>query len=167
MPSHFPVNFVHVCFTHVSDALLFLHFCNAVSTSPVRASWCFVTMARSASSRASFNELRVVRIFSRNSAMYSSQPVASTAHSATARSNSTSVAQDAKSVPHFLLVHVVKDVVHFCFVGFCFISADVRAICAVTPAARQDCSINLSYDSDTSWAVQSGNFLIHSFVAQL
>ena len=35
------------------------------------------------------------------------------------------------------------------------------------PAARHDCSINLSYTVDASSGVQPGNFFIHSVVAHI
>ncbi len=75
--------------------------------------------------------------------------------------------QFSNVVPHFLFIHVVNVVLHDDFVGFLFMFCILVAICIVTPAALQDCSISLSYIWDTSSVVQSGNFFMHSVVAQI
>lgn len=78
-----------------------------------------------------------------------------------------SSAQLSNVVPHFLFMHVVSASLHDVFVGFLFMFCIALAVCMLTPAALHDCSINLSYIFDTSSVVQSGNFLIHSVVAQI
>lgn len=82
------------------------------------------------------------------------------------RVNIASSAQFSNVVPHFLFMHTVSASLHDDFVGFLFIVCIALAVCMLTPAALHDCSISLSYMSDTSSAVQSGNFLMHSVVAQ-
>ena len=64
-------------------------------------------------------------------------------------------------------MHVVSIVVQDVFVGFLFVFCIAVEICMLIPAALHDCSISLSYMSDTSSVVQSGNFFMHSVVAQI
>ena len=103
----------------------------------------------------------------RNSAMYSSQPPASVAHSAIDCVKVASSSQFSNAVPHFLFMHVVNIVSQDDFVGFLLMFCIAVVICMLTPAALQDCSISLSYSFDTSSVVQSGSFFIHSVVAQI
>lgn len=93
--------------------------------------------------------------------------MASVAHSAMERVKIASSVQSSNAVPHFLLIQVVKVVLQDDFVGFLLMAATVAAFCMVMPAALQDCSISVSYVSDTSSVVQSGNFLMHSVVAHI
>ena len=81
------------------------------------------------------------------------------------RVNIASSEQFSNVVSHFLFMHAVSVSLHDDFVGFLFIVCIALAVCMLAPAALHDCSISLSYTSDTSSAVQSGNFLMHSVVA--
>ena len=93
--------------------------------------------------------------------------MASVAHSAIERVKVASSSQFSNDVPHFLSIHVVRVVLQDDFVGFLFMLSIAAEICILTPADLHDCSTNLSYMSDTSSVVQSGNFFMHSVVAHM
>ena len=147
-PSHLPrILFAQTVFIQDSEALPLLHDDFAFANLFSRSFLYFSTMARTTCSRFSVVFVRSVDMVFLNSAIYSSQPEASAAHSATARSKSGLDAQVSNLVPHFLFMHVVKVVLHLDLDGLVVAFDTARVICAVTPAALQDCSISLSYVS--------------------
>ena len=104
---------------------------------------------------------------SRIAEMWSSQPVAFTPQVEKNLSKSASDSQLRKSAMQKLsaIRHARMSFSHdardFCFAA----AANVRSSWAETPAALHDCSIKLSYVSDTSSAVQPATFFIHWAVA--
>ena len=159
---------LHTVATHASRAELSLHeFFASVNFCSRALAYDSAICAKTTSaflialSRSEINSARIAD-------MYSSHPVASTPHAEKNLSKSASASHARKSdvqrfwaTTHARMSHLHDDCVFFLFV----FSWDA-AIFDETPAAVQDCSIKLSYASDTSSVVQPAIFFIHCAVAQ-
>ena len=109
------------------------------------------------------SDVNVVRM----SDKYSSHPVAEIPHSEKYLLKLSSVSHARQSGPQRAAstIHARISVWHDVALAVFVLDANDAAYWALTPAARHDCSIKLSYVSDTSSAVQPSTLAIHCSVA--